>query len=143
MSIQQISVFLENKTGQLLDVAKLLAQHNINLRALSIADTQNFGILRIIADNPEKVAAIISEQGYICRLTPVVAICVADEPGGFARILSVLSEGNVGIEYSYAFTSATPGNAYVVLRVDDSAATEELLEKDGIHIASQQELFHR
>ncbi len=141
MGIRQISVFLENKTGQLLDVVNLLAEKEINLRALSIADTQDFGILRMIADRPEDVSQVIAEAGYICRLTEVIAVRVPDEPGMLAKILRVLSANGIGIEYSYAFTSGTPGNAYVVFRVDDNAATAALLAGEGIHVANQTEIF--
>ena len=140
MSVKQISVFIENKKGKLAEVTKYMASNNINLRALSIADTQDFGILRIICENPIKAADALREGGYITTTTDVLAAAISDEPGSLAQILEVLSESDVIVEYTYAFLSANKG-AYMIFRVDDNQAAAAALAGAGIKTANQNELF--
>lgn len=140
MSVKQISVFIENQKGELAKATRFIADNNVNLRALSIADTQDFGILRIICDNPEGAEAVLKEGGYITTVTEVLATAISDEPGSLAMILEVLSEANVVVEYTYAFLSAKAG-AYMIFRVDDNQRAAAALAGAGIKTASQQDLF--
>ena len=140
MSVKQISVFIENKKGKLAEVTKYIASHEVNLRALSIADTQDFGILRIICEDPEKANEVLKEGGYITTVTDVLATAISDEPGSLAAILEVISEAGVVVEYTYAFLSADKG-AYMILRVDDNQAAAAALAGAGIKTADQDELF--
>lgn len=139
--IKQISVFLENKTGALGEVVKFMAENNVNLRALSIADTEDFGILRIITDNPEGTIDKIKEAGYSAKLTNVLAVEIDDKPGSFSKIVDVLSNEGISIEYTYAFLSKKADRAYIIIRADDSEKAAELLKKSGIAVSGQQDLF--
>ncbi len=140
MSVKQISVFIENKKGRLAEATRYIAEHDINLRALSIADTQDFGILRIICENPEKANEVLQAGGYITTMTDVLAAAISDTPGSLASILEVLSEANVMIEYTYAFLSAKAG-AYMIFRVDDNQSAAAALAAAGIKTANQTDLF--
>lgn len=140
MSVRQISVFIENKKGQLAEVTKYIAEHNVNLRALSIADTQDFGILRIICEDPAAAEDALKEGGYITTSTDVLAAAISDEPGSLAAILGVLAEEEVVVEYTYAFLSAKAG-AYMIFRVDDNQKAAAALAGAGIKTANQEDLF--
>ncbi len=141
MSIQQISVFLDNTNGQIAAVTRLMAEKNINLRALSIADSHDFGILRLIVENPEETAEQLKAAGYTVTLTKVIAVEIADKPGSLAEILTVLSDANIGIEYTYAFVTAHAGLAYMILRVDNRSVAADVLEKAGYRVAKQSDIF--
>jgi len=119
MLVKQISVFLENKSGRLADVTRTLADNNINICALSIADTTDFGILRLIVNKPEEAEKALSENGFTVRCTSVIAIGVEDKPGGLAKALEILQENDVSIEYMYAFVGKTGNEAFVILRVEN------------------------
>ncbi len=140
MSVKQISIFIENKQGKLAEATRYIADRQINLRALSIADTQDFGILRIICDNPKMAEAAIKEGGYITTTTDVLAAAISDTPGSLAAILEVLSEANVVVEYTYAFNSSKAG-AYMIFRVDDNQTAAAALAGAGIKTANQEDLF--
>mgnify|MGYP003296832881 CR=1 FL=1 len=140
MSVKQISIFIENKKGKLAEATRFIADNNINLRALSIADTQDFGILRIICEEPEKAEEVLKEGGFITTTTKVLAAAISDEPGSLAAILEVLSEANVVVEYTYAFLSAKAG-AYMIFRVDDNHSAAAALAGAGIKTANQEDLF--
>lgn len=139
--IKQISVFLENKTGELGGIVKFMAENNINLRALSIADTEDFGILRIITDSPEENLEKIKAEGYSAKLTDVLAVEIDDTPGSFAKIVEILSKANISIEYTYAFLSHKKDRACMIIRADDSAAAKGLLVESGITVSGQNDLF--
>lgn len=141
MSVKQISVFIENKKGKLAEASKYLADHNVNLRALSIADTSEFGILRIICDDMELAEKVLKEGDYVITITDVLAVAISDKAGSLSRILEVLSEANVVIEYTYAFLSKKPDSAYIILRVDDNQRAAAALASAGIKTANQDELF--
>jgi len=141
MTIRQISIFVENRSGGLADITETLAAANIDIRALSIADTSDYGVLRLIVDDPTKAAEALSLKDYILRVTDVIAARIDDAPGGLARILRILSDGNENLEYTYAFVSRTSGSAYVVLRVEDNDKTSALLEANGVKLASPEEIF--
>lgn len=140
MSVKQISVFIENKKGKLAEATRYIAEHDVNLKALSIADTQDFGILRIICENPEKANEVLQAGGYITTMTDVLAAAISDTPGSLASILEVLSEANVVVEYTYAFLSAKAG-AYMIFRVDDNQCAAAALAAAGIKTANQTDLF--
>lgn len=140
MSVKQISIFIENKKGKLAEATRYIADHSVNLRALSIADTQDFGILRIICEEPAKAETVLREGGYITTTTDVLAAAISDEPGSLAAILEVLSEANVVVEYTYAFLSAKAG-AYMIFRVDDNQNAAAALAAAGIKTADQEDLF--
>lgn len=140
MSVKQISVFIENKKGELAACTRYLADHNINLLALSIADTQDFGILRIICDDPKATEVVLKDGGFLCTVTDVLAAEIDDKPGSMATILEVLSEAQVIVEYTYAFLSHD-GHAYMIFRVDDNALASAALAGAGIKTANQADLF--
>lgn len=128
MYITQLSVFVENKTGRLSEILDELTAHNINIRALSMADTEKFGILRMIVDDTEKAGEILKASGVIVKNTPVIAIDIDDTPGGLGTLISKLSANDVAVEYLYAFLSKDSPHAKVVLKVNDTAKAEELLK---------------
>ena len=141
MTIRQLSIFIENRSGGLASVTELLASADIDIRALSIADTSDFGILRIIVDKPTKAAEVLIENDYIVNVTDVIAARLDDAPGGLAKTLRILSDTGIDMEYIYAFVTRTSGSAYVVLRVADNDLTANVLEKNGIHVASAEEMY--
>lgn len=134
MTVNQISVFVENRAGQLAQFIHLLAKHDIDLEALSIADTKDYGIIRIIADSPEKAAAALTAEGWVFTVTPVLAVTVPDEPGSLERIFSILAEHNINLEYTYAFLTRKHGLACVILRVDGNDHAAQVLAEAGIRI---------
>lgn len=140
MAIRQVSVFVENKKGALADALRTLAGAGVGLRALSIADTSDFGILRIITDDNRKAAFALSENGYICSVTEIVAACADDRPGGLASLLTLLSDAGIDVEYVYAFVAQAKAHAWVVLRVDDNAAAERVLRAAGVTLVSEDDI---
>ena len=130
--MKQISIFIENKQGKLAKVAALLAENGINLQALSIADTTDYGILRIIASDTEKAVGILSDNGYLAKVTDVLAVKTEDKVGSLSRILNALSAADISVEYAYAFTSAEPDVAVTVFRVDDNDKAVAALVKAGV-----------
>ena len=132
MIVKQISVFLENKPGQLLDVVNILAQNKIDMRALSVAEAQEYGVMRAIVDKPEETEKILRAQNWICSLTEVLAVTVPDTPGSLSMLLTVLADNGISLAYSYAFLAPQAGSACIVLRVDDNAFAQKLLRDAGI-----------
>lgn len=141
MAICQLTVFVENKQGSLIEITEALAANNIDIRALSIADTKDFGILRMIVNEPEKAKEILDKTGCIVKITDVVGVKIGDQPGKLSQALKVLSGAGVNIEYLYAFFSRTPRHAYVVLRVADNDAADSALEKAGFHTISSADII--
>ncbi len=140
MFIKQLSVFVENKFGRLEAIIDCLSKNNINLRALSLADTADYGVLRVIVNDAEKAKAALAEIGVISKLTDVVAVYVDDRSGGLASVLSVLKNEEVSVEYMYAFLGRKEGKALMVLKADDEEKTEKVLTKNNIPMASQEEI---
>ncbi len=134
MSLQQLTIFVENKKGALVDITSTLATHNVNIRALSIADTQDFGILRLIVNDNETAVKTLTEEGYLIKMTDVVGVKIGDAPGKLSKALEVLDAAHINMEYVYAFMTRTEKHAYVVLRVADNAAAEAALEAAGFHL---------
>ncbi len=142
MSVKQISVFIENKTGKLAEVTKYIADNNINMKALSVADTHDFGILRIICEDHDNAVSVIKNGGYIVAETEVLAVEISDKPGSLAKILEVLAESNVFVEYTYAFLSVkNAGHAYMIFRVDDNLLASAVLSAEGFKVAQTDNLF--
>ncbi len=141
MFVKQISVFLENKSGRLADVTRTLGENDIDISALSIADTTDFGILRLIVNKPERAEEILKEHGFTVSGTSVIAIGVQDKPGGLAVALKVLDEEKIGIEYMYAFVSKTADEALVILRLDDPEKATAVLKEKGISVLSASQVY--
>jgi len=138
--VYQISVFLENRAGQFAEITTVLADNGIDLRAISIAETADYGILRMIVDNAEKATAILMQHGYLLSMTPVLVIAVSDQPGGIAPVLATLAEGNIDIEYMYSLFTHIEGKAYIVFRVAETEKFISLLGSHGITPATSEEL---
>jgi len=134
MSLKQLTVFVENKQGSLVTITDSLAKSNVNIRALSIADTKDFGILRLIVNDNDVAQKILSDEGYVIKMIDVVGVKIGDEPGKLSKALGVLDEAGINVEYLYAFMSRTEKHAYVVLRVADNAAAQLILENAGFHM---------
>ena len=134
MSLKQLSIFVENKQGALVGVTDALAANDINLRALSIADTEDFGILRLIVNDTDAAYKVLTDAGYLIKITDVVGVKIGDAPGKLSKALAVLDKAEINMEYLYAFMARTEKHAYVVLRVADNAAAEAALEADGFHL---------
>lgn len=139
MSIKQLSVFLENEPGQLRKVTSILAKANINLRALSLADTADFGVLRLIVDNNDLALKILKENNFTVKPTQVVAVEMRDTPGGLDQVLEILQNININIEYMYAFMGAKPHKALVIFRVDDTDKAIDGLLANNINLISTDE----
>ncbi|MDD6251707.1 MAG: ACT domain-containing protein [Ruminococcus sp.] len=132
MSIRQISVFVENKKGSLVEITETLARENIDLRAMSIADTQDFGILRLIVSDTDKAVDILRKEKCIVSVNDVIGVRMQNKPGALATVVKVLDDNNINMEYMYAFNGSTPHHSYLVLRVDDNERVAELLLEKGI-----------
>ena len=143
MQIKQLSVFVENTQGRLADITAKIAEANIDIRALSLADTTDFGILRLIVDKPEEAVLILKESGLTVSLTNVIAIGIDDTPGGFAKAVSVLANSDISIEYLYAFVSRSDNLAYVILRVEDNDKAVKVLTEGGIPVVGQEDIFSK
>ena len=140
MHIHQISVFLENRIGQLAEITKLLAEAGVDIRALSIAETSDYGLARMIVDDSQKASAILLQHGDILSMTPVWAVEVPDSPGGLAEVLSVLADAHVDVEYMYSLFTHKEGNAYMVMRVSDDPKFLSTLGERKIKLMTKEEL---
>ena len=140
MAIKQLTVFVENKQGAVVSITDTLSKHNINLRALSIAETQDFGILRLIANDEVAAEKILTEEDYLIKITEVVGVKIGDEPGKLSAALKVLDENKINVEYLYAFMARTEKHAYLVLRVEDNAKAEAALEGAGFHLVTEADI---
>ena len=136
MSLKQLTVFVKNEQGALVNITELLAANNVNIRALSIADTEEFGILRLIVNDNDTAFEVLTDKGYLIKNTDVVAVKIGDEPGKLSNALKVLDDAKINMEYLYAFMSRTEKHAYVVLRVADNAAAEAALIAAGFHMVT-------
>ncbi|MDN5325628.1 MAG: hypothetical protein PWP41_323 [Moorella sp. (in: firmicutes)] len=141
MKIKQISVFLENKSGRLAAVTRLLARHSINIRALSIADTSDFGILRLIVDDPDRAYTELKGAGFTVSLTEVLGVEMPDRPGGLSNILSILEENGINIEYLYAFIGRGDNGALVIFRVEELDAAINVLQARGIIVLDGEKIY--
>lgn len=141
MRVQQISIFLENKSGRLAKVTETLGQHNINIRALSIADTTDFGILRLIVDRPEQAVDVLRNANFVVSTTDVLAVEVDDTPGALSKAMQVLDGVGINIEYLYAFVQKDPQKALVVFRVEQLDEAVKALQENGITLLSSEEVY--
>ena len=140
MAIKQLTIFVENKQGSVAAVTDILSAHEINLRALSIAETQDFGILRLIVNDVVTAEKILAQEGYLIKITDVVGVKIGDAPGKLSGALKVLDQNKINVEYLYAFMARTEKHAYVVLRVEDNAAAENALENAGFHMITEADI---
>ena len=140
MAIKQLTVFVQNKKGTVVSVTKILSENNINLRALSVAETQDFGILRLIVSDEKAAEKVLSENGYIIKVIDVVGVKIGDEPGKLSEALDVLDKADINVEYLYAFMARTEKHAYVVLRVEDNGVAEEALSAAGFKMISEADI---
>ena len=138
--VYQISVFLENRAGQFAEITGILAENGIDLRAISIAETADYGILRMIVNDAQKATSLLMEHGYLLSMTPVLVISVPDQPGGIAPVLATLDEGSIDIEYMYSLFTHIAGKAYIVFRVAEAEKLVNLLASHGIVPATNEEL---
>ena len=139
MAIKQVSVFVENKEGKLADVIKAISDANINIRAMSLADTEDFGILRLIVSDSVKANDILGEDSIV-KTTDVLAVKMSDIEGALYKILNVLDEADINVDYSYAFTAPKDKGAYVVFRVDDVNSAEKVLSENGFSLLAEEDL---
>ncbi len=140
MKVQQISIFVENKSGRLAEVTDVLAKQGINIRALSLADTADFGILRLIVTDPEKTTSVLRDNGFTISQNEVVAVEVPDRPGGLAGILAALQGQGINVEYMYAFVQKCEGNAVLIFRFDEIEKAIDTLSKAGFRILSGEDV---
>ena len=140
MALNQLTVFVANEQGALVSITNALAESNIDIRALSIADTKDFGILRLIVDGNDAALKALTEKGYLVKTTPVVGVKIGDAPGKLAKALDVIDEAGINIEYLYAFLTRTEKHAYVVIRVADNDLAEKVLESNGFHLINDDEV---
>ena len=140
MRIRQISIFLENKPGQLSAICRALADADVNIATLSLADTADFGIVRMIVDDHEKAKAVLAEKGHVANVREVIAVCVPDRPGGMAEVMQVLDQAQANIEYSYAFAFHRGEKAVLVFRFDDNAKAESALKAAGFTTLGEDEI---
>ena len=140
MSIHQISVFLENRTGQLAQITRLLAEAHVDIRALSIAETADYGLARMIVDDSYKASSILLQHGDILSMTPVWAVEVPDQAGGLAQLLAVLADAKVDVEYMYSLFAGKDGHAYMVLRISDEPRFLDALGKRQIKVMRKEDL---
>lgn len=139
--IKQISLFLENKKGRLAHVCRVLGNEGINIRALSIADTADFGVLRLIVNDPEKAYRVLSENNFAVSMTDVLAMEVSDTPGGLAGTLEQLDEAGIDVEYMYAFLGTTGQNALVIIRVENPEKALSVIQQTGINILGGEQVY--
>jgi hypothetical protein len=141
MKVEQISVFLENKPGPLAEVTRILGESGVNIRALSLADTKDFGILRLIVNDNEKAKEVLDRKGFTVRKTEVVAVEVPDRPGGLAEILKVLSEAHINVEYLYAFVQQSGENAIIIFRFDETDRAITVLSGKKVRILEGKKVY--
>jgi hypothetical protein len=141
MKLKQISVFLENRKGRLWEALDALAGAKINIRALSIADTSEFGILRLIVPDPDRAKKVLEKSSFTVKENNVIAVEVADKPGGLAEVLKVLSDSDINVEYLYAFVDKSGEKAVVVLRTENTDAGIKALKSAGVNILSAEQVY--
>lgn len=140
MKVEQLSIFLENKSGRLAEVTDILARNGINIRALSLADTADFGILRLIVNDMPKTQAVLKEHGFTVGKNEVIAVEVPDRPGGLAGILGALQGKGINVEYMYAFVQKSEGNAVLIFRFDEIGKAVDVLRQSGIRMLSNEQV---
>ncbi len=140
MSVNQLSIFVENKKGTILNITKAIADKGVDIRAMSVADTQDFGILRLIVSDTDKAKEALHAQNCVISVTQVIAVSVSDVPGGLHQVLTYLAEADINVEYLYAFITVSGQHAYVVLRVADNEKASEILTSKGITLVTEEDI---
>lgn len=140
MKIKQVSIFLENRVGRIMEITEILGQNNINIRALSLADTSDFGILRMIVDNVEKAVTVLKGKGFIVKESYVVVVEVPDKPGGLASVLKVFSKKGINVEYMYAFFKKPQDKALLIFRFEDPDEAISILREKRIQVSGKEKL---
>ena len=140
MTVKQLSIFVENKTGGLATITGILAQAGVNIRALSIAETSDFGILRLIVDDVFKAGNALKENGQIYSITDVLAVAGQDSPGSIAKIMEVLADAGIGMDYAYAFFAKKGELAYMIVKVEEMDKAKKVFRENGIHVAGEEEI---
>lgn len=140
MAIKQLTVFVENKKGTMASITEILSKNNINIRALSVAETQDFGILRLIVNDEKAAMKALGEQEYLIKSIDVVGVKIGDAPGKLAEALGVLDQAGINVEYLYAFMARTEKHAYVVLRVEDNEVAESVLVNAGFKLITEADI---
>jgi hypothetical protein len=141
MKVEQISIFIENKSGRMAEITRILGDSGINIRALSLADTTDFGILRLIVNDGNQAKAVLKEKGFTVNMTEVVAVEVPDTPGGLASILQVLDNHQINVEYMYAFVERCGGNAVIIFRFDETDKAISVLKAENFNILEGERLY--
>ncbi len=136
MTINQLSVFIENKEGKLADLTSILARNGIDIRAMSVADTQDFGILRLIVNDSDRAIGVLKDEGFVVSVTQVLAVAINDTPGSLAKVSRVLADNHISIEYMYAFITTRKEAAYIVFRVADNDTAAKLLSDNGVTVVT-------
>ncbi len=136
----QLSIFLENKKGRLYDVCSFLGEHKVNIRALTVAESDNFGVLRLLVKDPHGTAKLLKDNGFIVNETEVVAVEVDDKPGGLAKVLAAINKHNINVEYMYGFVEPAIKKAMMVFRFDDAAKAAQALKAGRIKIVARKDL---
>ena len=138
--MKQLTVFVPNRKGAIVEVTDILAKNNINMRALSIAETEDFGILRLIVNDEAAAQKVLSEQGYLIKIVDVAGVKISDEPGRLTEALGVLDKADINVEYLYAFMARTEKHAYVVLRVENNEVAEKALSDAGFKLITESDV---
>jgi len=141
MKVEQISIFIENKSGRLAEITRILGDASINIRALSLADTSDFGILRLIVNDAEKAKSVLKEKGFTVNKTEVIAVEVPDQPGGLSIILQALDADQINVEYMYAFVERRGGNAVIIFRFDEIDRAIATLTNNNVNILEGERLY--
>ncbi len=141
MAIRQLTVFVQNQKGAMVALTDILAKSNINIRALSIAETEDFGVLRLIVDDEATATKILKENGYLIKAIDVVGVKLRDNPGALTAALDVLDKAGINVDYLYAFMARTEKHAYVVVRVEDNDAAEAAIENAGLHLITNADIL--
>ena len=142
MLVKQISVFVQNEPGRLSFITRLMGENQIDIRSISISDTVDFGILRVIVNDPEKCEQVLKQNGFTVSITNVIAVGIADEPGSLAKVFSLADENGVNIEYVYAFISHTTQDACIIMRVNNGEQAIKIFLENGVKVLSAEEVYH-
>jgi len=142
MKVEQISIFIENKSGRLAEIARVLDENNVNIRALSLADTSDFGILRLLVDKTDVALSALKGSGFTVNKTEVVAVEVPDQPGGLCKILQLLDDAQINVEYMYAFAERNANNAVIIYRFDEIDSAIKILQEKDVSILTGEQLYN-
>lgn len=140
MGIRQLSIFIENKKGRLAKIAKIISSAGIDIRAISVADTSGFGILRIIVDDPDRAKNVLQKSNIIVSVTDVIAVEIKDKSGEFYRVMSILSDNDIGVEYMYAFISREKNKAFIILKIENEDKAVEVLKNNDVCLLNKNQI---